>query len=34
LNVLKCKFGDVDEAVFNNDEEPFERTFWAFKKAI
>jgi hypothetical protein len=36
LNVLKCNFVDVDEAVFHDDEGPIERNFYIFgiKKAI
>jgi hypothetical protein len=28
LNVLKCYFGDVDEAIFHDVERPFERIFY------
>jgi hypothetical protein len=27
-DVLRCDFGDVDEAMFHDDERPFERIFY------
>jgi hypothetical protein len=36
LNVLKCDFGDIHQAMLHDVERPLQRifTFWAFKKSF